>query len=295
MSVKPEIEGSEAIIIWDESEQFSVMNLLPEAVREKCKARRGEDPVLFEMSESELYKEMRRNKHTPSVSDNRIRLKFWMEYDECITNYNRAMNLKRIAAGTTSYEYFIIHFLKNCYRVAWMLMPPANYKSRMVEALDFGLDQMREILNLPLLDDDGKLDHKLAAMKITIFKMLDDRSNGVAIQRLESKMLQINANIAPVEMKRVRELAESMSVDEMRKLHSDRAKNLRVDVRSKPELFNTGAAKSVAENVAFVENKLGVNLGNSTAKKKKDDVEVVVEEVVVEEVVVEEEESDNGI
>jgi hypothetical protein len=270
MPVNDDFKTCEPIIIWDESEQFSVMNMLPDMVKNRCKARREEAPDLFNMDEQELYKEMRIKRHTPSASDNRIRLKFWMEYDECRMNYNKYMNVKRIAAGTANYEFFILHYLKNCYLVAWMLMPPVNYKDRMIESLDFGLDQMREILNLPLQDEEGNLDHKLAAMKITIFKMLDDRSNGVAVQRLEQKTLQIKADIKPADMRKVQELANTMNLEEMRALHSDRARQLRFQASVNPEKYGTAADKSVIENVVFDTSHKESQKGNSHARKNKE-------------------------
>ena len=67
-----------------------------------------------------------------------------------------------------------------------------------------------------MVDGNGKVDHKLAAMKIAVFKMLDDRSNGVVVQRLEQKSINIQASVDSSELKQIRLLADSMSSEKLR-------------------------------------------------------------------------------
>ena len=219
---------AEDIIIWDEDHQFSVVNLVPPSLKERMLARRKENPEFFEMDEHDLLKELRRRCHTPSATDHRLRMKFWMEYDRAMSTYTK-MSIPRLCEGVCTVPIFLEYVFKRPHRVSWIMLPPVNYADRMVEALNYGLDQMREILDLPMVDGNGKVDHKLAAMKIAVFKMLDDRSNGVAVQRLEQKSINIQASVDGSELKQIRLLADSMSTKQIK----DRLKDAKHDEKEK--------------------------------------------------------------
>ena len=64
----------------------------------------------------------------------------------------------------------------------------------MEETLAYSAEQLREILDLPIKDADGKVNLPLANLKAKIHMMIDMRLNGAPTQRVEQKSLSINVN-----------------------------------------------------------------------------------------------------
>jgi hypothetical protein len=122
----------------------------------------------------------------PSVSENRLRFAFWQEYEESIKQ-SRQIKPHRIYGGVCSDVFFMHYVAKDKARLLWILCPPTNYKEMLREALGFGLEQLREILDLPVVNDRGKVDTRLCEVKAKIVAMLDVRVNGAPVQRVEQK------------------------------------------------------------------------------------------------------------
>jgi len=204
------------IKIWDESDQFSVISLVSQGTRENLIKRKAEQEYLFNLDEFELHKELNRLGKRPNTTDHRMRLRFWSEYDLAMSEYRRMEN-KKIVAGSMSGEFYLNHYLKNPYRVSWMMCVPTAYDSKMSEGLSFALDQMRGILDAEMFDEDGKLDVKVASLKVAIYKILDDRSNGMALQKVETKSLNLRAEVSGKELRMIQELSEKMSMEDLKK------------------------------------------------------------------------------
>ena len=179
--------------IWDINNPASVINLLPPSVRALLTNAKEKVPHLLDMDERVLWKELRSQDKSPSVSDSRLRMKFWNEYERAAALGER-MNLPNIYLGVCSPDYFQNRYILMPEKVAWMLCPPASYVVKMEEALAYGVEQLRDILELPLVDAKGRPDMKLAELKAKIVAMLDIRVKGAIVQKVENKTTSLNIN-----------------------------------------------------------------------------------------------------
>ena len=179
------------IYVWDTSNPKSVINLVPEKMRERMHEALWSRGDLFELDEQDLFKRLRKDGIQPTATDNRVRLKFWVEYDRVHQHGYKSMVIDQIVSNVCSREYFDKFYLRRAEKVAWLLCPPVDYATKATEALAFGLEQMREVLEMNHWMANGKIDYKLLEAKIKVFKMLDDRLQGQAVQRIEERSVQV--------------------------------------------------------------------------------------------------------
>lgn len=185
-------EESGPVELWNRTDERAVINLVPPAVAaallEAGKAR----PDLFQRDERDLWKQLRSDNKQPTATDNRVRLRFWDEYERAQGEVGK-MNMSVVFSGVCTREYFYGRYLQNAEKVAWMACPPASYEVKMEEALAFGIEQLRDILDLPLVSPyNGKYDVKLGELKAKIVAMLDVRVKGATIQKVEQRNMNLN-------------------------------------------------------------------------------------------------------
>ena len=173
------------VVMYDAENPRSLINLVPERIREKIQAHLFdlENEPLFSKDEQALYKYLRENEATPSATDNRLRLKFWMEYDYCQHFHSKGIDIARVYAGICTYEYFRKQYLGNPKKVAWMLCPPTGYMVKANEALEFGMEEIRDILSAPH-QVGTKVDPKLGELKLKITQFLHTVVKGAPVQRV---------------------------------------------------------------------------------------------------------------
>ncbi len=172
---------------WDRSNPRSVVNLMPRHVAECMELAAKNRPELFQMDERQL-----RRKLSPTPTDNRMRLAFWLEYDRAQAAQTRHMNMARIYEGVSSREFFETFYVTKPERVAWLLCHPHSYEVIMSEALAYGVERIREILEMPFIDKKGKIDHRTMEMVLKTVALLDVRVKGATIQRVEQKNLNVH-------------------------------------------------------------------------------------------------------
>lgn len=188
----------------------SLLTLVPDAVAARIQAAVESHPGLFNIDERELYKLAMENiRQGPSPTDNRIRLKFWMEYDRATANGEKAMKPVNFLSGICTKQYFYENYLKNPYKVAWLVCPPVSYLEKTQEALAFGLDQLRDILEMPH-QAGGKIDTKLGNLKAKIVEMLDARVQGAVIQR------SMNVTMTASNKSDLKAFSSATSMDELK-------------------------------------------------------------------------------
>jgi hypothetical protein len=216
--------------IFDESNPRSMINLIPPIMAEKVRVAVGAKPGYFHMDERALAKhlaKLSRNTRGPNVTDNRLRLKFWDEYDRA-QHENTKMNMTNVYAGVCSREYFSSCYLASPEKVCWLILPPASYVVKMEEALAFGIEQMRDILDEPnFFWDKGrkKVNVKLLELKAKIVHMLDNRVKGAVPQQIEQRSMNVN-----VSSKDVSQLAMMGTMEEIER----RLQTLRAADRANP-------------------------------------------------------------
>lgn len=170
------------ISLLDPADERSVVNLVPTLVGTYIKEHSEKHPDFFGVDEHTLYKKLRDDNKQPSPLDNRLRLKFWVEYDRVQGLGLKSMTMINVLAGICSKELFYNNYLKRVEKIAWLLCPPTGYMAKAEEALEFGLEQLRDILELPH-SSFGKADVKLGELKAKIVAMLDNRVKGAVVQK----------------------------------------------------------------------------------------------------------------
>lgn len=180
---------AQEISLLEESNERSVVNLVPPTVGKAIRDHVFEREELFNIDEKELYKILRNDSKSPSPTDNRLRLKFWDEYDRVQAHGCNSMNMSNVLSGICSREFFYHNYLQRVEKVAWLLCPPTGYMVKAEEALEFGIEQLRDLLEQPHVLG-GKVDTKLGELKAKIVMMLDTRVKGAVIQ----KTMNLNVN-----------------------------------------------------------------------------------------------------
>ena len=179
-------------IIWDKSEPKAVVNLIPPGMLRSITAAAEKRPELFQiMDEHSLWKTLGQ-KQQPTPTDNRCRLNFWLEYERVLNGYTHKMEMTHVYGGICSPAYFTEIYCRNPEKAAWLLTPPASYKTIMEEGLAFGLEQLRKMLSVPDVDEKGRPNTKLMELKAKIVAMLDMRVKGAVTQRIETKAMNLN-------------------------------------------------------------------------------------------------------
>lgn len=207
----PEVaELKREVSISDKDNPLSLVNMLPPAMAASLDELLFTNPEYFELDEQELYKYLKNENKQPTPTDNRLRLQFWYEYDQA-SRTGRKITAAGIANGIVTKEYFTNRIIKSPSKLAWIMCPPTGYMVKANEALEFGLEQLRSILDLPETIN-GKPDYKLAEIKMKIVTLLDQRVRGAIVQKIESKEIRMNMNVSQRDVKK---LAESMTAEEM--------------------------------------------------------------------------------
>lgn len=203
-------QQSHDIIFWDEANPRSLVSILPDLYATKLKDMKFEHPDYFGLEERDLAKLIREKKSLrPSPTVNRIRLKVWQEYDNAQMNQTK-MDSKKFYAGICDMETFdgIIRYAHN---LAWIFCPPANYMTMMEEGLLFGIERLRDILELPVEMPGGQINSRLAELQAKIVMMFDERVKGAVPKHLkidqETKNLHLHATEKGVKTK-LEELSE---------------------------------------------------------------------------------------
>ena len=176
----------------DLDNERSLINIVPDKLKQKLKCEKIMN--LLEHDEMALRKIVK-----PSVTSNRLRSSFWIEYNLAQSN-KTMMKMENVYKGICSRQNFYVLIDKDA-TVAWMLMPVADYHIALHEAHGFGVDRLREILNMPLYKHeliktkDGSKskarrtstpDIRMAQLFVKVFELLDNRVKGAVVQKIHS-------------------------------------------------------------------------------------------------------------
>lgn len=178
LNLKKDLPPERPIVFWDRENPLSVINLVPDPLRLQIDhLSKSVHAELLTLTETDLYRALQRLNQQPNPTDNRLRIKFWIEYDRCHDSGDGKMIVTNITGRVCSRELFYKHYITNPPRLAWMLCPPASWQARAEEALNFGVDQLRLLLDLP---EDKVTKFSLAAsnLRLKIVQGLDDLVHG---------------------------------------------------------------------------------------------------------------------
>lgn len=203
--------GFRDVDLWERTQPRSVINLVPPAVQAHLLEASISRPELFLMNERDLWNYFKSEMMLPSATDNQIRLKFWLEYDSAQANM-KFMEMSSVYAGICSRQYFYGTFLARAEKVAWMLQPPVDYVTKLEEGLDFGLSQLRDILEHSHVMSNGRVDSRLGELKAKIVAMFDLRLKGAVTQKVEHKNMNLNISTSD---RAVAQRALGMTMEEL--------------------------------------------------------------------------------
>lgn len=128
----------------------------------------------------------------PTATMRRLRISFWHAYNRALES-GKPMRTSDIHAGICHQQYLQQRIIAEPARLAFILKPPVQYAMMMEEALSYSITRVREILSLPIVEG-GKVNVRLAALILKSMELLDARLNGLAVQKIESKSLQVNVD-----------------------------------------------------------------------------------------------------
>lgn len=191
------------------TDERALINLVPHQFGKAMVEAYKKNPEWFGCAEHDLYKTLGKQGVRPNPSDNRLRMKFWMEYDQAQTEFRR-MNMRTVFSGVCSESYFFNYYLTDTSKMAWILTPPANYLVVTEEALQVGLETLRAYLEEPAIKEDGKIDAKVAELQLKIVAMLDQRVKGAIVQRTMNLHASVPKN-------KIEEVLTSKSMEELEK------------------------------------------------------------------------------
>jgi len=126
--------------------------------------------------------------------ERKLRAAWQMEYERAVRTENK-MEASNVYKGVVTHMYFYRYILTNSFKLAYIIKPFPEYEAQLEDMLQLGLDERRKILKRPLVDKEGKFDHKLAALKEAITKNLEERRRGAVTQRLQVDQKSMNVNI----------------------------------------------------------------------------------------------------
>lgn len=209
-----------AVCLWNRKEERSLPNILPAEFVIDCERVRAKDPGLFELDERTLLKRLAKARHKPTATVARLRMKFWVEYDRA-QGSKSMMRVTAIYYGICFQEHFL-HAVSKPSALAWILCPPSNYIAVLDEGLAMGLERAREVLDESPVNEKGVINTALAELQWKITQGFELRKHGAVAQKMETVSKSLNVNVhshsnaqLPPEQKKVLEIAQSMSVEDM--------------------------------------------------------------------------------
>lgn len=184
------IEQAEAdtpgVDIFSTENPRSVVNIVPQPVRLAIEAI----PAKYRgKTEHEL-----RLMTKPSQTISNIRTGFWYEYNKA-QETRKNMRMSAVVGGVCSRDYFFDYVLKDPRAMAWIVTPPTSYEAALKTALEVGTDRLMEIMQLPLHDDNGKIQPQVANLVLKAFMLVDLRMKGSIVQKHEIKQETKNLNL----------------------------------------------------------------------------------------------------
>lgn len=141
--------------------------LLPESLLRFCKKL---DSNILNLPEVNLREYVR-----PDFELNCLRSRFWEEYYLAL-GQQRMMEIPNIVKGICSEEFFVNLFESD--KKYWLFRVPKDYKTLLSETASHGLRRIREIMELPLYDQKGDVDHKSAKLILDVYKHVESRILG---------------------------------------------------------------------------------------------------------------------
>lgn len=198
------VSESRGIDFFDVENPRSLINLVGSNVQSAIKKIPKELLLLTEQDHERRLK----GKIGPEISQ--IRLAFWYEYDRAQTMM-RKMNMTNVFGGVVSLTYFNKKVLSDPSLLAYIITPFTEYELAIKELMMFGLGQIRDILHLPHVKDNGEPDPKMCEVKVKIVQDLITRDRGSVIQKIEARNMNVNVDVPAPQVEDLREVERQIA------------------------------------------------------------------------------------
>lgn len=213
----PESTPGEYVVL-DRSNPRAVINLVPESWVRAIERLAQEFPEFMDLDERSLKEEISKAFKAKKIregltkinpTDNRIRMGFWNEYNRACDR-KKPMVMSSVYAGVCTAAYADHEVIARPQKLAWILTPPTSYTNTMEEALLFGIECLRDILETPLRTSSGGLDVKAAELVLKTVQFLDQRVKGAVVQKVDTRSLIMHGKVE------VPALAQPQSIEEVK-------------------------------------------------------------------------------
>lgn len=183
----------------------SILELFPQELEEKYRLLEEE---VVQQSETTI-----RTLLSPTPQMEAIRTRIWaLVKVRTATKDAGRIQLSEIATGIAPVRY-VEQVFGQKYMVAWCGCPPMDYDTRIEALLDKAYQKLQAILEFPLVTPNGQIDTKAANLVIQVAKMIDLRSKGGYLERVESKTFQVNSTVE--EAKKLFRSKDTLTLEEL--------------------------------------------------------------------------------
>lgn len=135
---------------------------------------------------------------TPTLR--RVKISLWNQYRRTVDQNLKYISPTAICEDICSTVFWDVHIVRREEVLAWMFHAPTSFDIKAEEALDYGIDRLREeILTAPLYSTNpdgsrGAFNKDNANVVLNAIKFLDARVKGSPLQRIEQKSLHLHKN-----------------------------------------------------------------------------------------------------
>ena len=181
--------------VYDRTNPLSMINIIPVELEPMLLNMRDKMPIILTRAEADM-----RLRVKPDQKDDKLRLNFWDEYNYASAAGKR-MSSVAVLRGVCSAAQFYSVIVPNRRRMMWMLSQPESYACTMRNILHRATDRLLEIVSLPIVDANGKVDTKVVVNILRAFQLVDMRVKGSVAQTVNIKQqsmhLHRNMNAGP--------------------------------------------------------------------------------------------------
>lgn len=137
------------IALFDIENPRALGALVPDEMRVQMRLMAESDQGhLLGSVEYALRRELIRNNKEPTALDNRLRMQFWLEFDRTMLAPNfRQMDLTMVTGRLITKEHFYKQYIKDHFKLAWLLCPPLTYAMRIEETICYAIDRIFDALH----------------------------------------------------------------------------------------------------------------------------------------------------
>ena len=150
MTEKQRDEAHKYAIVWDKTNPLSVYSLVPDPLKIQLdKLAQSDIAYLLTFDERQLRKELNQRRKEPGYLEESIRMKFWIEYDRVHLTRGDRMWITNIASRLLDMEHFYTNFIRDPYKLIWVMCPPENFIVTAEAVLKKGMASIDALWEIP--------------------------------------------------------------------------------------------------------------------------------------------------